>query len=89
MVVFGIISTAKSSFSSEENGSKKRPLTDNITLHYYSQNTSEFPHTRQHTCAREREKETDRQTTIEKTKSEENDGGVVSRAFVVFLKIEV
>ena len=48
----------------------------------------EFPRT-QHTCARERERETDRQTTIEKTKSEENDGGVVSRAFVVFLKIEV
>jgi hypothetical protein len=74
MVVFGIISTAKSSFSGEKSPSLRE---------------REFPHTQQHTCAREREKETDRQTTIEKTKSEENDGGVVSRAFVVFLKIEV
>ena len=50
----------------------------------------EFPDTTHNTVhnTREREKETDRQTTIEKTKSLENDGGVVSRAFI-FLKIEV
>ena len=37
---------------------------------FLSTREREFPHTQQHTCAREREKETDRQTTkIEKTKS--------------------
>ena len=37
---------------------------------FLSTREREFPHTQQHTRAREREKETDRQTTkIEKTKS--------------------
>ena len=56
----------------------------------FSAHSREFPHTTTHlrTRKRKRNRQTDNDRKNKELRREENDGGVVSRAFV-FLKIEV